>query len=68
MSQKSKLHDDTQFYTTDQTRHHEVRHLLNLLGLSSPTQVDALGRIKFGEFDCSYPVSLGVKVTNKAQD
>lgn len=64
MSQKSRLHDDIPVYPTERGQHHEVQRLLGLLRLSSPTQVDALGRIKFGEY--SYPA--GVRITNKAQD
>ena len=68
MSQRSRLHDDTSVYVAEHGRYYQVQRLLSLLRLSAPTQVDALGRIKFGEFDCSYPASLDVKITNKAQD
>ena len=67
MSQKSKLRDDTPASPAEQDQHHEVQRLLGLLSLSSPTQVDALGRIKFGDCSYTYPASLGVKITNKAQ-
>ena len=68
MSQKRQLHGDVTVHLGKQEQNDEIQRLLALLRLSSPTQIDALGRIKFGEFSYPTPSPLGIKITNKVGD
>lgn len=68
MSKKRQPHTDTLIHTSRQEQNDDVQRLLALLRLSSPTQVDALGRIKFGEFSYPHPSPLSIKITNKVED
>ena len=65
---KKQSHGDVSVHFGRQEQNDEIQRLLALLHLSSPTQVDALGRIKFGEFGYPHAAPLGIKITNKVGD